>query len=395
MYRIQTLNNISQQGLKFFSDDYAVSSETGSSPDALLVRSALVDAEGYPTVQCIARAGAGVNNITIDKATEQGICVFNTPGANANAVAELVFIMLGIAARKVHLSIEFTQSLAQEDDDKVLNEKVEKGKARFAGFEMMGKTLVVIGLGKIGVLVANAGVSRGMHVIGYDPFPTLTNAHALDSRVEMSHKLDEVIRAADVISVHVPLSEHTKNLIGAKQLETARDGIILLNYARKGIYDDAAVLKSIGAGKVGCYITDFPSKALYGQDKIIMTPHLGASTAESEENCAVMAVKQIRNYLEYGVIHNSVNFPVVEVFPQETTRTRIIVINRDVPNMIALITQLFGSAGLNIQSFTNESNGKVGYNIIDLEQDLPAGFEDGLKSIENVVRVRVLRFPAK
>jgi D-3-phosphoglycerate dehydrogenase len=394
MYRIQTLNNISNQGLKLFSDAYTVSSEAGPA-DALLVRSALVDAEGYPGVQCIARAGAGVNNITIDKATERGICVFNTPGANANAVAELVFIMLGIAARRVHHSIEFVESLASEDDDKVLNEKVEKGKSRFAGFEMQGKTLAVIGLGKIGVLVANAGVKRGMQVIGYDPFPTPTNAHALDSRVEMSHKLDEVIRSADVISVHVPLSEHTKNLINAERLATLRDGVILLNYARKGIYDDAAVLNAIESGKVQAYITDFPAKNLIGRDKVICTPHLGASTAESEENCAVMAVKQIRNYLEYGVVNNSVNFPVVEVFPQDSTRTRIIVINRDVPNMIAAITQVVGAAGLNIQSFTNESNGKVGYNIIDLEQDLPAGIETTLAALENVVRVRVLRFPGK
>ena len=394
MYRIQTLNNISSQGLKLFSDAYAVSAEAGPS-DALLVRSALVDADNYAAVQCIARAGAGVNNITLDKATEKGICVFNTPGANANAVAELVFIMLGIVARKVHKSIEFTQTLIGEDDDKVLNEKVEKGKSQFAGFEMQGKTLAVIGLGKIGVLVANAGISRGMNVIGYDPFPTVTNVHQLSSRVELSHKLEEVIRAADVISVHVPLSEHTKNLISTKQLETLRDGVILINYARKGIYDDAAVLKAVESGKVQAYITDFPSKALLGQDKVITTPHLGASTAESEENCAVMAVKQIRNYLEYGVINNSVNFPVVEVFPQATTRTRIIVINRDVPNMIALITQVVGAAGLNIQSFTNESNGKVGYNIIDLEQELPAGVEASLSAIDNVIRVRVLLFPGK
>lgn len=395
MYKVQTLNNISPQGLKLFTADYAVTSEAGQSPDALLVRSALVDAEGYPTVQAIARAGAGVNNITLDKATDRGICVFNTPGANANAVAELVFIMLGVAARRVSSSIEFTRALASEEDEKVLNEKVEKGKARFAGFEMMGKTLAVIGLGKIGVLVANAGVQRGMHVIGYDPFPTLTNAHALDGRVEMSHDLDAVIKAADVITVHVPLSEHTKNLIGAKRLATLREGVILINYARKGIYDDAAVLKAVEAGKVQAYVTDFPSKALLANDKVICTPHLGASTAESEENCAVMAVKQVRNYLEYGVIHNSVNFPVVEVFPQSATRARVIVINRDVPNMIASITQVFGAAGVNIQSFTNESNGKVGYNIIDVESDLPAGVEASLAAIENVIRVRVLKFPAK
>ncbi len=394
MYKIQTLNNISQQGLKLFSGDYSVTSENGT-PDALLVRSALVDAEGYPTVQCIARAGAGVNNITIDKATERGICVFNTPGANANAVAELVFTMLGMSARRVMQGIEFTNALASEDDDKALNEKVEKGKSRFSGFELMGKTLAVIGLGKIGVLVANAGIRRGMHVIGYDPFPTLTNAHALDSRVEMSHKLDEVVRAADVISVHVPLAEQTRGLIGAKQLATAKDGVILLNYARKGIYDDAAVLTALDAGKVQSYITDFPTRALLAHDKVVCTPHLGASTAESEENCAVMAVKQVRNYLEYGVVNNSVNFPVVEVFPQESTRTRIIVINRDVPNMIAHVTKLVGDAGLNIQSFTNESNGKVGYNIIDLEQDLPSGLEESLAKIANVIRVRVLKYPGK
>jgi D-3-phosphoglycerate dehydrogenase len=395
MYKVQTLNNISPQGLKLFTADYSVTSEAGQSPDALLVRSALVDAEGYSSVQAIARAGAGVNNITLDKATDRGICVFNTPGANANAVAELVFIMLGVAARRVHSSIEFTRGLASEEDEKILNEKVEKGKSRFAGFEMMGKTLAVIGLGKIGVLVANAGVQRGMHVIGYDPFPTLTNAHSLDSRVEMSHDLDAVIKAADVITVHVPLSEHTKNLIEAKRLATLREGVILINYARKGIYDDAAVLKALEAGKIGSYVTDFPSKALLANEKVICTPHLGASTAESEENCAVMAVKQVRNYLEYGVIHNSVNFPVVEVFPQSTTRTRVIVINRDVPNMIASVTQVFGAAGLNIQSFTNESNGKVGYNIIDLESDLPAGVEASLAAIENVIRVRVLKFPGK
>ncbi len=395
MFKVQTLNNISPQGLKHFSDDYTLLADAGGSPDALLVRSALVDAEDYPTVQCIARAGAGVNNITIDKATDRGICVFNTPGANANAVAELVFIMLGVAARRVHQSIEFTRTLASEEDDKILNEKVEKGKSRFAGFEMMGKTLVVIGLGKIGVLVANAGLQRGMHVIGYDPFPTLTNAHALDSRVEMSHDLEAAIRSADVISVHVPLSEHTKNLIGEKQLATLRDGVVLLNYARKGIYDDAAVLKAIASGKVQAYITDFPTRALLANDKVICTPHLGASTAESEENCAVMAVKQVRNYLEYGVVNNSVNFPVVEVFPQSSTRTRVIVINRDVPNMIASITQVLGAAGLNIQSFTNESNGKVGYNIIDLESDIPAGMEATLSAIENVIRVRILKFPGK
>ncbi len=394
MNRIQTLNNISPQGLKFFPESYVVSPTT-ETPDAILVRSALVDTDAYPSIQCIARAGAGVNNISIDKATEKGVCVFNTPGANANAVAELVFIMLGISARRIHHSLDFSRTLADEADDKAISEKVEKGKSKYTGFELMGKTLGVIGLGKIGVLVANAGIDRGMNVIGYDPFPTVGNVHYLSGKVDLAHKLESVLKVADVISVHVPLSDQTRNLIGAKQLQMAKQGVILMNYARKGIYDDAAVLQSLAEGKTGAYITDFPSKALLGQDKVICTPHLGASTAESEENCAVMAVKQVRNYLEYGIVANSVNFPVIEAFPQESTRTRLVVINRDIPNMIANVTQVLGNAGLNIQSFTNASNGKIGYNIIDLEQDLPADLESDLRGIENVIRVRVLRFLGK
>jgi len=394
MYRIQTLNNISPQGLKHFPESYSVSSENAL-PDAVLVRSAPVDTDAISSMLCIARAGAGVNNITVEKATAKGVCVFNTPGANANAVAELVFIMLGIAARKIHKGLEFTQSLAAETDDKVIAEKMEKGKSKYSGFELMGKTLGVVGLGKIGVLVANAGLDRGMSVVGYDPFPTVANVHYLNSRVDITHKLEDAIRNADVISVHVPLSDKTRNLIDSKQLQKLKDGVILINYARKGVYDDTAVLDALASGKVNTYITDFPTHDLIVNDKVICTPHLGASTAESEENCALMAVKQVRNYLEYGVIANSVNFPGVEVFPQESTRTRLVVINRDVPGMIAKITQVVGAAGLNIQALTNESNGKIGYNIIDLECDLPAGLEQSLVRIENVVRVRVLKYPGK
>ncbi len=394
MYKIQTLNNISAQGLKQFSEAYLVSSETKEA-DAILVRSAQVMVENYPTIQCIARAGAGVNNINVDKATELGICVFNTPGANANAVAELAFIMLGIAARKINKGLEFTQILAKETDDKVISEKVEKGKSQYTGFELMGKNLGVVGLGKIGVLVANAGIEHGMNVVGYDPFPTVTNVHFLNPKVEIARKLDDVVKGADVLSVHVPLSDQTRNLISTKQLGMARPGVILMNYARKGIYDDSAVLQSLSEGKVQTYITDFPAKNLLGNEKVICTPHLGASTAESEENCALMAVNQVRNYLEYGVVVNSVNFPVVEIYPQESTRTRLVVINRDVPGMIAHIANVLGGAKLNIQSMTNESNRKIGYNIIDLYRELPKGVEESLSAIENVIRVRVLRFPEK
>jgi D-3-phosphoglycerate dehydrogenase len=303
--------------------------------------------------------------------------------------------MLGIAARKIDKSLEFSQSMAKEADDKVINEKVEKGKSQFSGFELQGKTLGVIGLGKIGVLAANAGLQHGMTVIGYDPFPTVANVHLLNPRVEITPKLDEIIAKADVITVHVPLSDKTRNLIGEAQLKKAKQGVILMNYARKGIYDDAAVIAAMDAGKVSFYINDFPSKALLGRPNVICTPHLGASTAESEENCAVMAVNQLKNYMEYGIIANSVNFPIIESYPEEHTRTRVVVINKDVPNMIAQITQVIGKAGLNIVSFTNASNGKIGYNIIDLDKDVPDALVESIQGVDKVIRVRVLRFPQK
>lgn len=390
-FKIKTLNNISPLGLKLFGENYQVSSDSAS-PDAVLVRSAIVDTDEIPSMLAIARAGAGTNNISIDKATEKGVCVFNTPGANANAVAELVFIMLGISARKIHKSLEFTQSLAAEADDKAISEKVEKGKANYSGFELAGKTLAVVGLGKIGVLVSNAGIEHGMNVIGYDPFPTIANVHLLKPKVEIAHKLDDILARADVISVHVPLSDKTRNLIGESQLKKCKQGVILLNYARKGIYDDTAVAVALDSGKVGSYINDFPSKAFLGKPNVICTPHLGASTAESEENCAVMAVNQLRNYLEYGIVANSVNFPITEVYPEQSVKTRVVVINKDVPNMIAQVTQVIGGAGLNIVSFTNASNGKIGYNIIDLENEIPETLIATIKAIANVIRVRVLSF---
>jgi D-3-phosphoglycerate dehydrogenase len=234
-----------------------------------------------------------------------------------------------------------------------------------------------------------------MTVIGYDPFPTVANVHLLNPRVEITPKLDEIIAKADVITVHVPLSDKTRNLIGEAQLKKAKQGVILMNYARKGIYDDAAVVAAMDSGKVSFYINDFPSKALLGRPNVICTPHLGASTAESEENCAVMAVNQLRNYLEYGIIANSVNFPIIESYPEEHTRTRVVVINKDVPNMIAQITQVIGKAGLNIVSYTNASNGKIGYNIIDLDKDVPDALVESINSVDKVIRVRVLRFPQK
>ncbi len=390
-YRIKTLNNISQQGTRLFNDNYRVTSDE-TSPDAIIVRSAQVDTDAYDGLLAVARAGAGVNNISIDKATEKGVCVFNTPGANANAVAELVFIMLGISARNIHKSLQFTQNLAQESDEKVLSEKVEKGKSSYTGFELAGKTLGVLGLGKIGVLVANAGMEHGMNVIGYDAFPTIANIHNLNPKAEIAHTMDRLIEAADIITVHVPLSDKTRNLVNESVIARMKPGVILLNYARKGIYDDDAVINGLTSGKVATYLTDFPTRKLVQTPNVVCTPHLGASTAESEENCAVMAVTQLKSYLEFGVIANSVNFPIIEVFPQQSTKTRLIVINKDIPNMIAHIANVLGNAGINIQSLTNESNGKVGYNIIDLESDIPSSVVTSIQEISNVLRVRVLRF---
>ncbi len=390
-FKIKTLNNISQQGIRLFGDNYLLNSESVS-PEAIIVRSAQVDTDAYDGLLAVARAGAGVNNISIEKATQKGVCVFNTPGANANAVAELVFIMLGIAARKIHKSLEFTQKLSEESDEKVLSEKVEKGKSTYTGFELAGKTLGVLGLGKIGVLVANAGIEHGMKVIGYDAFPTIANIHNLNARVEIAHTLDLFIGQADIITVHVPLSDKTRNLINESVISRMKPGVILLNYSRKGIYDDDAVIRGLESGKVSTYLTDFPTRQMVKTPNVVCTPHLGASTAESEENCAVMAVTQLKSYLEYGVITNSVNFPIIEVYPQQTTKTRLIVINKDLPNMIAHITNVLGNAGINIQSLTNESNGKVGYNIIDFESDIQPSVISSIQGIPDVLRVRVLRF---
>ena len=389
MNRILVLNGVSNAGLQLFADPRNVNKDVVD-PEAVILRSAKLDTDDYPNLLAVARAGAGVNNVTVEKATEKGVCVFNTPGANANAVAELVFIMLGLYARRVDQALSFTQTL--DGDDTAITQKVEAEKAKFSGFELAGKTIGVIGLGKIGVLVANAGIRRGMKVVGYDAFPTLTNMHQLSADVEIARRMEEVVAGADILSVHVPLSAKTKHLIGANQISLMKPNCILLNYARDGIFDDEAVIEALSLEKVASYITDFPTNALLSNQKVICTPHLGASTAESEENCAVMACRQLKNYLEYGVVNNSVNFPVVEMFPSNTTHTRLAIVNKDVPNMIAVITGALGEAGVNIQAFANESNGKLGYNLVDLEVAVGDEVIERIRKLPNVLRVRVLTF---
>ena len=390
-YRIATLNKISPEGLNLFGSDYEVGDGL-SSPDAILVRSSQLDTDGYPDTLAIARAGAGVNNITVEKATAAGICVFNTPGANANAVAELVFTVLGVYARNILPGIAFATATAEStDSDKEIDEKVEKGKGKFAGFELAGKTLGVIGLGKIGVLVANQGVRTGMKVVAFDPFPSIENIHLLSSSVKIAKSTAEVTKVCDVLSVHVPLSDKTRGIVNADLLAGVKDGAILVNYSRGPIVKEADVVAALDSGKLRAYLHDFPSKALNAHPKAVGTPHLGASTEESEENCATMAVNQLKSYLELGNVVNSVNFPVCESVPSDKVQTRLIVINKDVPNKIAAITKVLGDAGVNIASFVNKSNGKVGYNIIDVEGDVPQAAVDAVKAADDVIRTRVIK----
>jgi D-3-phosphoglycerate dehydrogenase / 2-oxoglutarate reductase len=390
MYSVKTLNKISAKGTGLFSEKYSVG-DSENNPHAILVRSAQVDTDSFSDdLLAVARAGAGVNNITIDKASAKGVCVFNTPGANANAVAELVFTALGVALRNIHKSLAWIGSL-KDKEDKEISEAVEKNKAAFVGTELAGKTIGVVGLGKIGVLVANGAIGRGMKVIAYEAYPSIANMLMLNNTVKVVQTLDEVIAAADVLTVHVPFMPATKGLLNETNLANF-GGSYLLNFARNGIVSDAGIKAFLAKNKNNAYITDFPSKADLSNEQVVSFPHLGASTEEAEENCATMAVEQLKDYLEFGIVRNSVNFPASGSVPSANVKHRIVVINNDVPNMIALISKVFGDAGLNIQSFKNESNGKIGYNLIDLEATVPQGLIDSLKKIEQVIRVRVIEF---
>jgi D-3-phosphoglycerate dehydrogenase len=366
-YRIRILNKIAPEGLQLLDGKYGASSDE-KDPDGILVRSASVDTDDYPSLLAVARAGAGVNNITVEKAVERGICVFNTPGANANAVAELVFIMLGIS------------------------EQVESRKSTFRGFELAGKTLGVLGLGKIGVRVANGGIRRQMKVVGFDPVPAMENIHNLYPEVGIARSWREVVEQVNVLTIHMPFSEKLRGFINADVLKRLSYGAILINYARGPLVDDADVLDALESGQLACYITDFPTAAMLRHPKVIASPHLGASTEESEEQCACMAVKELKDYLEYGTVSHSVNFPTVESIPSAEVHTRLIMINRDVPGMIGFASQKVGARGINISSYLNESNGSVGYNIIDLESSIPDEVVKEIESHKDVIRTRTIVF---
>ena len=388
-FRIKTINAIAKEGLKLFSERFAVNAEE-ENPEGIVVRSSKVDLTAFPELLAVARAGAGVNNIPVDEATEKGICVFNTPGANANAVVELVYTSLGIWLRNVEKSIEFCQGLTGMNDEEI-NREVEARKKKFKGEEMAGKTLAVFGLGKIGVGVANAGLQHGLRVLGFDPFPALDNIHHLAPDVVLARSRKEALADADFISIHMPLNKNTRNYVTDKDfLEFVKDGAVLINYARGPIVDEDAILAALASGKLRGHISDFPSVKFLGHEKILLTPHLGASTSESEENCATMAVKELKNYLEFGNIVHSVNFPNIETIPTVDVHTRLTVINRDQPGMIGMISNILGDEKINIMNYTNKSNGTVGYNIIDCAGPVPEEVHAKIAQQEGVLRVRII-----
>ncbi len=386
-YKIQTFDKIASEGLKRFPmDSYEVDSEF-KNPDALLLRSySLHDHPFAPSVKAIARAGAGVNNIPIEKCTELGIVVFNTPGANANAVKELVLASLFLSSRKIFQGIAWSQSLKGKGSE--IPKLVEKGKANFVGPEVLGKTLGVIGLGAIGMLVANAAESLGMRVIGYDPYISIDAAWQLSKHVEKARSLEALLAESDYITLHVPLMDSTRGFIDKSKLAVMKDGVKILNFAREGLIDKADVLNALNNGKVGCLVTDFPEEDLLDHERIILVPHLGASTPESETNCAIMAVDQLKDFLENGNIKNSVNFPPAEV-PRNNS-ARIIIANKNVPAMVGKITAVLAEQNINIADMLNKHRDGLAYNIIDIDGNIDEAQVAKIRLIEGIILARVL-----
>jgi D-3-phosphoglycerate dehydrogenase len=386
-YKIQTLNNISLEGLQRLPRDrYEVASDIGH-PDAILVRSAKMHDMVLPdSVLAVARAGAGVNNVPVAALSKRGIPVFNAPGANANAVKELVIAGMLLGARNLCQASDFVGRLKEEGA--ALDKAVEAGKKQFVGFELPGRTLGVIGLGAIGVQVANAALALGMRVVGFDPQITVERAWQLSATVEQARNLDELFSRADFVTVHVPLVDGTRGLINAARIRLMPKKAIVLNFSRGEIVDESAVIAALGEGRLTAYICDFPSRALIGNPRVIALPHLGASTHEAEANCAVMVVDNLRSYLEDGVIRYSVNFPEADV--PRTGSQRLTIANANVPSMVGQISTCLGDAGLNIADLLNKSRGEIAYTIVDLDGEITDGTLARIRSIPGVLSVRDL-----
>jgi D-3-phosphoglycerate dehydrogenase len=385
-YRIQTLNNISPRGLaRLPSQSFEVGSAVGS-PHAILVRSSDMHSTTIPeSVLAIGRAGAGTNNIPVAALSKRGIPVFNAPGANANAVKELVLAGLFLSARNIVQAWAFAKGLS--GDDKAVDAAVEKGKKQFVGFELPGKTLGVIGLGAIGVEVANSALALGMKVLGYDPQITVQRAWQLESAVTQALSLEDLFARSDAISVHVPLNDKTRGLVDAARLKLMKKGGTILNFSRAPIVDESAVAAALDAGQLHSYICDFPTNALKDHAKAVTLPHLGASTAEAEENCAVMVADTLKDFLENGNIRNCVNFPEA-VLPRVPGTSRLSIANSNVPNMVGQISTCLAGAGLNIADLLNKSRGEYAYTLIDTEGDIPGDVLTRICAIDGVLRAR-------
>lgn len=387
-FRIRTLNAISGAGLSRLPDDLYEVGGSVEEPDALLVRSAkLHDTPIEDSVLAVARAGAGTNNIPVDRLTERGVPVFNTPGANANAVKELVLAGLFIASRNLIPAARFAHTL--EGDDAEIAKAVEAGKKQFVGFELPGRTLGVIGLGAIGVQVANAALGLGLNVVGFDPGISVEHAWHLSAEVERADSMEEVFRRADILTVHVPLIPATRGLVSTQRLALMKETAVLLNFARAEIVDTDAVVAALDEGTLRGYVCDFPSTQVHKHPKCISLPHLGASTKEAERNCAMMAVDSLRGFLEDGQVHNSVNFPEAVMARQEGTQ-RLVIVNRNVPNMVGQVSTIVAQHGQNIANLLNKSRGELAVTLVDVEGEIGLEVLDELRAIDGVLSARCI-----
>jgi D-3-phosphoglycerate dehydrogenase len=386
-FRILTLNAISSVGLKRLPADRYTTGSKIENPDAILVRSQDMHSMDIgPSVKTIGRAGAGVNNIPVDKMSKRGVPVFNAPGANANAVKELVIAGMLIAARNLTPALKFVEGL--KGDDKAVDKTVEDGKKAFAGLELPQQTLGIVGLGKVGSLVADTAIKLGMNVLGYDPEITVEAAWSLPSQVRKASSIEEVLRNADFVTLHVPLLPITRKMINAERIKLMKKGAILLNFSRDGIVDNEAVLEALSAKHLHSYVCDFPAEKLIGHPQVVALPHLGASTREAEDNCAVMVADQVRDFLENGNILNSVNFP--NVLLERESPYRLGIANANVPNMVGQISTTMAKAGLNIHNMLNKSKGEMAFTLVDVDSKVPAEVCQHMRAIEGVLSLRYM-----
>lgn len=384
--KILTLNAISARGLARLPEHYVVGGDV-TDPDAILVRSANMHEMEIPvSVRAIGRAGAGTNNIPVKALSERGVPVFNAPGANANAVKELVIAGMLMGARNLVPALKFVESLSGTDE--AMHKATEAGKKQFAGIELPGRTLAVIGLGAIGSYIAEAAIKLGMNVVGFDPAITVDAAWRLPSQVRRAESVEDALRVADFVTLHVPLMDATRNLINAQRIGLMRPDAVLLNFAREGVVDNAAVIEALDANKLRAYICDFPANVLKGHARVVALPHLGASTAEAEENCAVMVAEQLADFLEHGNIFNSVNFPNVGMARE--SGFRLAITNANVPNMVGQISAVLAGAGINIHNMVNKSKGDMAYTLVDIDSAATAAVIEQLSAIDGVLAVRYL-----